>query len=210
MYLNKHTQVQTVIFIIFGVSLAYAITRYQIFGSVPWKELPFYILNKALSLSAFLILLFALSLKAMQKKGWIIDISLIDSRASLAKSGFLLLIVHVFMSFLLFRSSYYGKFFADDGSLTLYAGLSMLGGVLAFVLLWSIQSDRDKHTDVLLFTSPRKFISLLLFLLAIHLFFMGYEGWLKPMAWHGALPPISLVAFVFLLFASIVNLSFKE
>jgi len=207
MNLKKQREVKTVISVIFGVSLAYAITRYQIFGSVPWKELPFYILNKALSLSAFLILLFALSLRVLQKKGWRIAISLIESRASLAKSGFLLLIVHVFMSFLLFRSSYYGKFFTDDGSLTLYAGLSMLGGILAFVMLWSIESNKEKYC---LFLSYKNFLYLLFFLLAIHLFFMGFDGWMNPSKWYGGLPPISLVAFIFLLLAYIVNLSFKE
>ena len=31
----------------------------------------------------------------------------------------------------------------------------------------------------------------------IHLFFMGYSGWVTPEKWHGGMPPISLIAFVF-------------
>jgi hypothetical protein len=207
MNLKKQREVKTVISVIFGVSLAYAIIRYQIFGSVPWRELPLYIINKALSLSALLLLLLALSLKALEKRGWGIAISLLESRATLAKSGFLLLLMHVSISLLLFGSSNYKKFFIEDGSLTLYAGLSMLGGVLAFVILWSIESNKEKRC---LFLSYKNFLYLLFFLLAIHLFFMGFDGWINPSKWHGGLPPISLVAFIFLLLAYIVNLSFKE
>jgi hypothetical protein len=207
MNLKKQREVKTVISVIFGVSLAYAIIRYQIFGSVPWRELPLYIINKALSLSALLLLLLALSLKALEKRGWGIAISLLESRATLAKSGFLLLLMHVSISLLLFGSSNYKKFFIEDGSLTLYAGLSMLGGVLAFVILWSIESNKEKRC---LFLSYKNFLYLLFFLLAIHLFFMGFDGWINSSKWHGGLPPISLVAFIFLLLAYIVNLSFKE
>jgi hypothetical protein len=39
-----------------------------------------------------------------------------------------------------------------------------------------------------------------------HLFFMGYQGWLKPAGWHGGMPPISLVAFTFFVVAYIINL----
>ncbi len=36
--------------------LGYAIVRYHIAGTVPWKDFPFFILNKAISLSAFILL----------------------------------------------------------------------------------------------------------------------------------------------------------
>ena len=37
--------------LIFGV--AYAVVRYHVAGPVPWKDFPFFILNKGISLSAF-------------------------------------------------------------------------------------------------------------------------------------------------------------
>ncbi len=40
--------------LVFG--LAYAIVRYHIAGPVPWKDFPFFILNKGISLSAFILL----------------------------------------------------------------------------------------------------------------------------------------------------------
>ncbi len=45
---------------------------------------------------------------------------------------------------------------------------------------------------------------------AAHLFFMGYEGWLKPAGWHGGLPPISLVAFAFFATGYVINLFGRE
>jgi hypothetical protein len=44
----------------------------------------------------------------------------------------------------------------------------------------------------------------------LHLFFMGYEGWLKPAGWHGGLPPISLVAFAFFAVGYLINLLGRE
>jgi hypothetical protein len=41
---------------------------------------------------------------------------------------------------------------------------------------------------------------------AAHVFFMGYEGWLNPSGWHGGIPPVSLVAFVFFAVGYVVNL----
>ena len=40
--------------LIFG--LAYAVLRYHLAGPVPWKDFPFFILNKGISLSAFVLL----------------------------------------------------------------------------------------------------------------------------------------------------------
>ena len=40
--------------LIFG--LVYAVVRYHIAGLVPWKDFPFFILNKGVALSAFILL----------------------------------------------------------------------------------------------------------------------------------------------------------
>jgi hypothetical protein len=44
----------------------------------------------------------------------------------------------------------------------------------------------------------------------LHLFFMGYQGWLKPASWHGGLPPISLVAFTIFTLGYVTNLVGRE
>ena len=46
----------TLIFTILALGIAYAIVRYHLAGPVPWKDFPLYILNKGLSLAAFVLL----------------------------------------------------------------------------------------------------------------------------------------------------------
>ena len=38
------------------ISIGYAILRYHIAGDVPWKDFPFFIFNKGISLAGFLLL----------------------------------------------------------------------------------------------------------------------------------------------------------
>ncbi len=194
--------------LIFG--LAYAIVRYHIAGPVPWKDFPFFILNKGISLSAFVLLTlnFGLgplnNLAAKVPEGWL------NARKALGMTGFLLVLIHALMSFMLFSPSVYGKFFEADGTLTLLAGISMLGGVLAFVVLWgynmSFQTFLREDKAFIQFITSRKFMLFALLLGAVHLFFMGYEGWLNPAGWHGGLPPVSLVAFTFGTIGYVINL----
>lgn len=45
----------TILFtMLFGIG--YAVVRYHVAGPVPWKDSPFFILNKGLSLAAFILL----------------------------------------------------------------------------------------------------------------------------------------------------------
>jgi len=60
----------------------------------------------------------------------------IKSRKALGMAGFISIFIHMIMSLMLFTPAYYGKFFDVSGRMTLNAGLSMLTGVLAFVVLW--------------------------------------------------------------------------
>jgi hypothetical protein len=43
-------------------------------------------------------------------------------------------------------------------------------------------------------------------LTGVHLFFMGYKGWLNPGGWHGGMPPISLVAFIVFAAGYLINI----
>lgn len=194
--------------LIFG--LAYAVLRYHIVGPVPWKDFPFFILNKGISLSAFVLLTLNFGLGPLNNLGVKVSEGWLNARKSLGMTGFLLVLIHALMSFLLFTPAVYAKFFETDGSLTLLAGLSMLGGVLAFVVLWAYNLSfqtflREDQAYIRLITS-RKFLLTAMLLGAVHLFFMGYKGWLNPSGWHGGLPPVSLVAFAFFAAGYVVNL----
>ncbi len=194
--------------LIFG--LVYAVVRYHVAGPVPWKDFPFFILNKGIALAAFILLTFNFTFGPLKNLGVNVPSGWLDARKALGMTGFLLVLIHALMSFMLFRPSIYGKFFAEDGTLTLLAGLSMLGGVLAFVVLWaynlSFQTHLREDQAFIRFITSRTFLLWAMILGGAHLFFMGYQGWLQPAGWHGGIPPISLVAFAFFVVGYAVNL----
>ena len=52
--------------------------------------------------------------------------SWLNARKALGMTGFLLVLIHALISFMLFSPANYAKFFEDNGTLTLFGGLSML------------------------------------------------------------------------------------
>jgi hypothetical protein len=191
-------------------SIGYAIMRYHVVGPVPWKDFPFFILNKGIALAAFILLTFNFGFGPMNNLGIKIPAGWLNARKSMGMTGFLLALIHVLMSFLLFSPSVYGKFFEANGSLTLLAGLSMLGGTLAFVVLWgynmSFQTHLREDKSFIQFITSRKFLLWAMLLGAAHLVFMGYQGWMNPSEWHGGVPPISLVAIAVFAIGYVFNL----
>lgn len=203
-----------IILVVMIFGLAFAVVRYHVAGPVPWKDFPFFILNKGLSLSAFILLTFNFSFGPLHSLGVKVPQRWLNARKALGMTCFLLVLIHALMSFMLFSPSVYAKFFQADGTLTLLAGLSMLGGVLAFVVLWaynlSFQTHLREDQVFIEFITSRKFLLVAMILGGAHLFFMGYEGWLNPSGWHGGIPPVSLVAFAFFVVAYVVNLLGRE
>jgi DMSO/TMAO reductase YedYZ heme-binding membrane subunit len=191
-------------------SLAYAILRYHIFGPVPWKDFPFFILNKGFSLAAFILLTFNFGLGPLKNLGVKVSEGWLNSRKALGMTGFLLVLIHALMSFMLFTPAVYAAFFEADGTLSLIGGLSMLGGVISFVVLWaynlSFQTFLREDQAFIRFITSRRFMLTAMLFAAVHLFFMGYKGWMSPSGWHGGLPPISLVGFTFFSAGYIINL----
>ena len=204
----------TIILVTLLLAVGYSILRYHIVGPVPWKDFPFFILNKGLCLGAFVLLSMNFALGPLNNLGVSVPAGWLNARKALGMTGFLLVLVHVLMSFLLFNSSVYSKFFRDDGTMTLLAGLSMLAGVLAFVVLWgynmTFQTFLREDKAFIRFITSRGFMLFALLLGAAHLFFMGYEGWLEPSDWHGGLPPISLVAFTIFAIGYVINMFGRE
>jgi len=200
----------SIIAVVILFSIGYAIVRYHIAGPVLWKDFPFFILNKGISLAAFILLTFNFAFGPINNLGIKIPVGWLNARKALGMTGFLLVLIHALMSFMLFSSSVYGKFFEADGSLTLLAGLSMLGGVLAFVVLWgynlSFQTHLREDKAFIQFITSRTFLIWAMLLGGAHLVFMGYEGWMNPSGWHGGIPPVSLVAISFFVIGYTANL----
>ncbi|GGZ79866.1 hypothetical protein [Algibacter mikhailovii] len=198
-----------IIAIISVLSLAYAVLRYHILGNVPWKDFPFYILNKGFSLAGFILITFNFSIGPLNNLGVKVSEGWMNSRQALGMTGFLFVLIHALMSFMIFKPEIFARFFEENGSLTLYAGLSMLGGIISFVILWAYNlafktNLRDDKVFIEAITS-RRFLLLAMLFSLLHLFFMGFRGWLNPSEW-GGLPPISLVAFTIFTMGYIINL----
>lgn len=211
---SSRSSAGTIILITLLLSIAYAVLRYHIMGPVPWKDFPFFILNKGLCLAAFVLLTLNFSLGPLRNIGVPVPENWLIARKALGMTGFLLVLIHALMSFLLFRPAVYQQFFEADDTLNLVGGLSMLTGVLAFVILWgynlSFQTFLREDHGFITFITSRRFMLFALVLGGLHLLFMGYQGWLKPAGWHGGLPPISLVAFTIFAIGYVVNLFGRE
>jgi hypothetical protein len=207
---RKGNAAASLIFTTLALSIGYAVLRYHIAGPVPWKDFPFFILNKGISLAAFILIAFNFGLGPLKNIGVPIPGRWLDARKALGMTGFLLVLIHALISFLLFKPAIYSSFFMADGTLTLLAGLSMLAGVLAFVVLWaynlSFQTFLREDTAFISFITSRRFLLVALTFGGAHLLFMGYKGWAAPEGWHGGLPPISLVAFSIFALAYVANL----
>jgi DMSO/TMAO reductase YedYZ heme-binding membrane subunit len=191
-------------------SIGYAVVRYHVVGTVPWKDFPFFILNKGISMAAFILLTCNFGFGPLRNIGVKLPAGWLEARKALGMTGFLLVLIHVLISFVLFSPATYAKFFEADGTLTLFAGPSMLGGVMAFVALWaynlSFQTHLREDKAFIQFITSRTFLLWAMLLGAAHLVFMGYAGWMTPSAWHGGIPPVSLVAIAFFAFGYTANL----
>jgi len=203
-----------IIAVTMSLAIGYAVLRYHIVGDVPWKDFPFFILNKGLCLGAFVLITFNFAFGPARTLGLAVPQAWLNARKALGMSGFLFVLVHALMSFMLFSPGVFKKFFEANGTLTGIAGISMLAGVLGFVVLWgynlSFQTHLREDKAFIGFITSRRFLIWAMLLGGIHLFFMGYAGWIKPAGWHGGLPPISLIAFAFFVVGYLLNLFGRE
>ncbi|PHS63289.1 MAG: hypothetical protein COB12_09695 [Flavobacterium sp.] len=207
---NQKNHAGKIIAITSILSLGYAILRYHIVGDVPWKDFPFLILNKGISLTAFILLTFNFAIGPLKNLGIKVSEGWLNSRQVLGMTGFLYVLIHALMSFMIFKPEIFGKFFEENGSLTLYAGLSMLGGIISFVVLWAFnlafKTTLKEDQKFIGFITSRKFLLVAMLFSLMHLYFMGINGWMNPAGWNGGLPPISLIAFAFFAIGYIINL----
>lgn len=191
------------------LSVCYAILRYHIVGEVPWKDLPFYVLNKGVALAAIILLTLSFSVGPLKVMGIHMGEKWLDSRKDMGITGFVFTFVHIFMSISILNPNYYTVFFTDDGTLTLRGGLSLFAGIISFVLLWvynisfkSVSSQAGKINSAIIY---RNFLVYGMLFSGVHLFFMGYSGWTTFYKWQGGLPPISLISFIVFAFGYLVN-----
>ena len=150
------------------LTLLYAVVRYHAFGSVPWKDLPVFTVNKAVSWSAVLLLLIG---QIRRRRGL--------HAAPLFGQALALTGLHLVLSLSILTAAWFPAFFAD-GRFTLSAGISMLAGAIAATL--AVGPRRSLRVQIV---AP--------LLVAAHVGLIGYVNWFKPSGWPGGLVPISLL-----------------
>lgn len=177
-------------------SIIYAIVRYNVFHEVAWSDLPLYVMNKAISLSA--VILFAISriIKSSSEQ---------NVKKILKDFAVIFAIVHVVISLTILSPNYFGKFYSGS-QFTLLGSLTLLFGILSFLLMFLFSGKFFLRKVLSNNANMSKVVFFFILLTAAHVFVMGYQGWLVPSNWPGGLPPISLLSFLALL----VPLAIKE
>jgi DMSO/TMAO reductase YedYZ heme-binding membrane subunit len=187
-------------FAVFGLSLAYAVVRYHLAGPVEWRHFPLFILNKATSLAAVILVASSYLIgKVIRWHDHDKALRLVVIKFC-GLMGFFLAGVHAFFSLALLSPAYYGKYFDEAGRLNLHGEIAMSVGVLGlFCLLGpavttlpmlpkAIGGVRWKRNQRLGYAA--------LAFVVVHLIALGVEGWRVPSDWYAGIPPISLVAVV--------------
>ncbi|MEK7558483.1 MAG: ferric reductase-like transmembrane domain-containing protein [Patescibacteria group bacterium] len=201
MLTRKIITTATVLIVIF----AYAIIRYNIIKGVAWEQLPLFISNKAISLSAIAFIALSYMLGSLARFWPKTFVSALPLRKFFGLLGFGLAALHGLISLLIFTPAYYPKFFSITGKLNLIGELSMLFGVLAFFVFAAVAFTSipavTKSMDPERWLAVQRLGYFGLILVFFHVFTMGFEGWLKPEGWPGGLLPISLVAAIVIVLA---------
>lgn len=160
---------------IFCLSIAYAMIRYSYFGPVDSVHWPAFILNKAVAVFAVAMLCYS---------GWHYCVGQREVSKSDGRIAWHAALIHSGLSLALLSPSYYAKFYLD-GRYNLAGEILIAFGVMSLYCLWQIGHHNGRRQHRL------KQAACLLAL--AHLLPMA-SGWLTPSAWHGAMPPMSLIS----------------
>lgn len=203
-------QTQTVVFVVLGLSLLYAVVRYNVVRSVPWQHLPLLIANKAVALSGTILIGLSFLLGPLVRfwpKRFLPHLYL---RKHFGISGFALAALHAIMSIVLLSPANYPKFFLPDGRLNFIGETSMLFGILAFLVFSAISVTSlppvEKHMHPEQWKRVQRFgYAAYLFVLA-HVVTMGFQGWWKPESWKFGLLSISLLSALAIIFVFVMRI----
>ena len=195
--------------VVFAITFAYAIIRYNVIKGVPWQQLPLFISNKAIALAAVVFIALSYDFGPLARFWPKVFVPELSTRKFFGLFGFGLAAAHALVSLMIFSPAYYPKFFTAAGKLNLTGELSMLFGVIAFSI-FSISAVTsipavEKSIDSNRWQMLQRLGYLAFFLVLLHVLVMGFEGWLKPAGWPGGLLPISLVAFIVIAFSLLIR-----
>lgn len=196
-------------FIIFLFIFTYAIIRYNVFKGVAIEHIPLFISNKAIAVTAVVLIGLSYIMGPLARFWPTVFVPKLKFRKYFGLGGFGLAAIHSIISLLLFSPSYYPKFFSD-GKLNLTGELSIVFGIIALfifsiVAITSLPSfEQSMDRKKWLFIQRLGYVAF--FLVLLHVFTMGFEGWLKPANFPGGLLPMSLIAFIIIALVLLMRL----
>lgn len=186
----------TVVLVTLAATLAYAITRYVVFGPIAPARIPIYVLNKAFAWSSLALLGLTFALGPLARIAPRRFGPLLWQRKYYGLAAFWLASTHVVFSFTVFNYGYYRLMFDQAFTLTWLAELSMSAGALAWMALLVPATlsypDTQREMSELWWRRAQAFGLLALALGAVHVLY-GAPAWTMPQTWHGGLPPITLI-----------------
>lgn len=194
----------TIVLIVFGLSLSYAIIRYNIVRSVSFDNLPLFIANKAVALSATILIGLSFLLGPLARFFKDQFAPHLYLRKHLGVIGFTVASLHAVMSLVLFDPSYYPRLYSEGGKLNLSGESSMLFGILSFLIFAAISItslppvEKHMHPDQWKLVQRLGYLAYV-FVLA-HVAIMGYGGWFRIESWQYGLASISLISALFIIF----------
>ena len=177
--------------IIFLASFLYATLRYIVFGPYKINALPIFVMNKALALS-FVIYLYILS------SPYFTGIK----RSVLGITTYSIGILHALLSIILLPTSFLKKYYTSEGEMAVGFSAMIFFGILSFIISLLLSKGFRYPTKYSKFWSTftfEKLFLIFLIVLALHIFVFCISDWIKINQWYGYLPPVSLLAFIFLI-----------
>lgn len=185
---------------VLAASVAYAVLRYNVFGTVSAEQIPIYIANKAISVASLVLLGLSRVVEEKPRRKWLGFVGLGGA------------LVHLMMSLLVLQPAYLPRHFKPDATMKWNVELSVLAGVVSLVLLlWLAYSAGTQPVERQAPKSSlvRGFGRIALALVALHTLTLGYFTWAELGKWPGAMPPITMLSFGIAMVACLLPRSSK-
>ena len=197
------------LFITLLLMFVYAFTRYIWLGSTSIQQLPLYLLNKVFAISGVVIIGATIFISQIKKRNKTYNKIAKKQNTLLGLSGLTLIILHFLISVILFGKEYFSSFYQNNklsisGELSLlFANIALIlliiAGIFSFIKVFSKVKFTIKNSYLQL-------IKIALVFTSFHLLFMGITSWFDFSSWNGGLPPMTLLAFSFILIVLVFRL----
>lgn len=193
----------------FAVTLGYAFLRYNVVRNVSYENIPLFIANKAIALTATILIGLSFLLGPLARFLPKLFVPHLYLRKHLGVTGFAAAALHALISLVLLTPAYYPKFFLPNGKMDLIGESSILFGILAFLIFLAISITSLPPIENRMDPRQWKFVQrlgyLAYILILFHVAVMGWAGWWQPESWKFGLASISLISALVIVFVLIMR-----